>query len=221
MNEFGLRSADIFVTPHGDLSADLGAPVPRAEARCRLKLGEEQLALIFGAIEPYKGIEPVIEWWRNNRPPATLAVVGRPVNAEYGDHIVGQAAATSNVLCRPDWLDNEALRLWLSAADLAVFNYAEIFTSGAACLARSYGLPILMPARHETIDLDEPTPRVRRFGDMNSDFGTELAAALHQAPDFASAAVWRAATGWDRVAEQTIAGYSHAMRIGACAGSRG
>ena len=140
VDEFGLRSADIIVTPHGDLSADLGAPVPRAEARRRLKLGGEKLALIFGAIAPYKGIEPVIEWWRNNRPPATLAVVGRPLNAEYGDHIAGQAAAASNVLCRPDWLDNEALRLWLSAADLAVFNYAEIFTSGAACLARSYGL---------------------------------------------------------------------------------
>ena len=51
----------------------------------------------------------------------------------------------------------------LSAADAAVFNYRTIFTSGAAALARSWGVPILIPSRLATVALDEPAPTVFRF----------------------------------------------------------
>jgi hypothetical protein len=43
------------------------------------------------------------------------------------------------------------------------------------------------------------------------DFGQALSAALAIAPDFAAAAVWRAACSWDVVARQTADAYVKAL----------
>ena len=69
------------------------------------------------------------------------------------------------------------LREWLSAADAVLFNYRAIFTSGAACLARSYGVPMLMPRRLQTVELDEPSPLVFRF-DLDGDLRRKAGAGV-------------------------------------------
>jgi hypothetical protein len=103
------------------------------------------------------------------------------------------------------------LRLWLSAADVTIFNYHHIFTSGAANLARSFGIPIVLPKRLDTVVLGEPTPYVRRFTNFATDFAEQLTAALAVQPDFAAAASWREASNWDTVARLTADGYRYAV----------
>src|SRR5262249_51883035 len=156
-----------------------------------LRLGPEKIALIFGTVEPYKGLEEVIAWWRSAQPNVRLAIVGRPKTAEYGAQITSKIGQDRNVIHCFGWLSNEILRLWLSAANVIVFNYREVFTSGAACLARSFGIPILLPSRLDTVDLGEPTEYVRRFHDFATDFEQQLALALTVRPDFAAAVSWR------------------------------
>jgi beta-1,4-mannosyltransferase len=105
------------------------------------------------------------------------------------------------------WQSDEALKRWLAAADCVLFHYRAIFTSGAACLARSLGIPILIPRRLDTVDLAEPHPLVFRFDTMEEDFRTALEAALAVRPDYAAAAAWREETAWSQVAEQTAQVY--------------
>jgi beta-1,4-mannosyltransferase len=207
---FDLAAEKIRVIPHGDLSVTLGAPVPQAEARAQLGLGGGKLALIFGAVEPYKGQEEVIAWWKKERPGVTLAIVGNPITSDYAAHVDAVIGSADDIIAKFGWLPDDQLRLWLSAADVAIFNYREIFTSGAANLARSWGLPMLLPTRLDTVTLDEPTPFVRRFADF-SDFGAQLRAVLEVPPDFAAAANWRSACSWDEVARLTVEGYRLAM----------
>lgn len=196
------------VIPHGDLSASLGALPGGAEARAALGLKrEERVCLMFGTVEPYKGIEPVLDWWRKGRPPATLALVGKPLSPAYGREIAARAAHMGGVRLELGWQPEEALKQWLAAADCVLFNYRTIFTSGAACLARSLGLPILLPHRLDTIDLAEPHPLVFRFGELEGDFEHALERALAARADFAGAAPWRAATAWSRIAAETARVY--------------
>jgi len=209
---FGLPPEKVCVIPHGDLSVTLGAPVSQGEARTALSLGAGKLALIFGAVEPYKGQEEVIRWWKEHRPPATLAIVGKPESPEYAAHLESLIGDTPGIVTRFGWLSDEQLRLWLGAADAAIFNYREIFTSGAANLARSWGLPMLLPARLDTVTLGEPTPTVRRFTDF-ADFGARLREALEIPADFGAAAGWRQECSWDEVARVTAEAYrSHCQR---------
>ena len=211
VREFALAAEKVCVIPHGDLSVTLGAPISQSEARASLGVGGEKIAVMFGAVEPYKGQDEVIAWWRRSQPDATLAIVGNPITPEYGAQLLGLIGDAKNIVTRFAWLPDEQLRLWLCAADCAVFNYRQIFTSGAANLARSWGLPILLPTRLDTIVLDEPTPFVHRFAGFDTDFEAKLRAALAITADFAAAAPWREACSWDEVARLTADGYRSAI----------
>lgn len=214
---FGLDPSLVRVVPHGDLSVAMRPPVSQAEARNQLGLGHGKLALMFGTVQPYKGLEDIIAWWRQARPPVRLAVVGKPASDTYAAHILRCMGNTSQIISRFEFLSDEALGLWLSAADVIISNYREIFTSGAASLARSFGVPLLLPRRLDTIELNEPTPYVRRFTDLSTDFRHQLEAALSVPPDFAAAAPWREACNWDRIADLTIEGYRAALDRRQCA----
>lgn len=214
---FGLDPSLVRVVPHGDLSVAMAHPVSQAEARKQLGLVAGKLALMFGTVQPYKGLEDVIAWWREAQPPVRLAIVGRPASDEYAAQISRSIGDTSAIMSRLEFLSDDALRLWLCAADVVISNYREIFTSGAASLARSYGVPLMLPRRLDTVDLDEPTPYVRRFTDFATDFSAEFDAALSTPPDFAAAASWRHACNWDRIAELTMDGYRCALERKKCA----
>lgn len=209
--EFDLNPQRVVVIPHGDLSVVMGNPVAPAEARKSLALPDGKIALMFGAIEPYKGQEELIRWWRKARPDASLAIVGLPISPEYGSGIQQLAGDDPRIIVRAGWLADDQLRLWLSAADVIIFNYREIFTSGAANLARSWGTPMLLPDRLETVILDEPSPFVHRFSSFTGDFGAKLQEALRVPPDFAAARDWRKSRTWDQVAAITMDGYRMAL----------
>jgi hypothetical protein len=210
---YGLRAENIRIIPHGDLSVVMPPPLGQAEARARLGLPAGPLCLMFGAVEPYKGQEEVLAWWRNAQPDAMLVVAGKPNTPEYGETIRRAAEGLPRVALHFQWLADPELALFLSAADVALFNYRTIFTSGAASLARSWGLPVLLPARLDTVGLAEPDPRVWRFDRLETDFAEKLAGVLSIAPDYAAAASWREETAWPRVAELTAAGYREALGL--------
>lgn len=208
---FGLAPERIRIIPHGDLSVTLGAPVSSTEARASLGLQAQKVALIFGAVEPYKGQEEVIEWWKQAKPEATLVIAGKPHTEEYRTHITKLTDGVPNIITHFGWLDDAQLKLWLCAANVTIFNYRQIFTSGAANLARSWGLPMLLPKRLDTVALDEPSPFVHRFERLDSDFAAKLDEALRIPSDFSAAAQWRANCTWDTVARLTADGYRMAL----------
>jgi glycosyltransferase involved in cell wall biosynthesis len=211
ISRFGTDEPKIHVIPHGDLSVVVGTPVTRDEARRELGLGPQKVCLIFGALEPYKGVEEVLAYWRKTMPAAELIIAGKPRTEKYGDELRAVAAGVPKVSLRFGWLDDSQLRLWLSAANCVLFNYRQIFTSGAACLARSWGVPILLPTRLATVALEEPSPLVFRFGSFDEDFAPQLARALETPADYPAATPWREHTSWDRVAVATKVAYERAV----------
>ena len=208
---YRLAAEKIRVIPHGDLSVVLPAPMPREKARAQLGLAPGPLLLMFGAVEPYKGQEEILAWWKTARPAAQLVIAGKPHTPDYAATITRAADGVPGVTLRFGWLDDAALALWLSAADCALFNYRTIFTSGAAALARSWGVPILIPSRLATVALDEPAPTIFRFDRPDTDLGDKLRAALATPSDYTAATAWRAQTAWPRVAALTAAGYRTAL----------
>lgn len=210
ISELAAQESKIRVVPHGDLSGIFGAPVLRDEAVRSLGVGSAPFALMFGAVDQYKSYEDIIRWWQKNKPTLNLAIVGKPRTPEYGDHLKALIGKAPSIITSFEWLSDAQLRLWLSAASLVIFNYRDILTSGAACLARSYGIPIVLPKRLSSVDLGEPTPYVRRFSNLDSDFGQQIEMALAVEPDFAAAADWRDTCSWDRVARLTAEAYSDA-----------
>ncbi len=206
-----LTAERIRVVPHGDLSGALPPPVPRAEARARCGLGTGPVVLVFGAIEPYKGVEEILEQWRQTPPEVELVIAGKAITPEYEAVIREAAAGIPNVTLHLERLSDAEVACWLSAVDAVLFNYRAIFTSGAASLARSWGVPILFPERFTTVDLGEPSPFVSRYADFGRAFSLALGRALSTPPSFAAAADWRASIRWSGIAATTATAYRDAV----------
>jgi glycosyltransferase involved in cell wall biosynthesis len=215
VQEFRLLPQRIHVIPVGDLSARFGPLLDRRSARAELGLGDERVCLMFGAIEPYKGIEEVIHFWDSQRPDAILIIVGKALDQHYAMSLRQMADGIDNVQLQFGWLSDVDLRKWLGATDCVLFNYHTIFTSGAACLTRSLGIPMVLPQRLDTLDLDEPHSSVVRFESFGIDFVSKLQEALSHGSDYAAAADWRRATAWPRIAAMTAEAYREATGVDA------
>ena len=209
---FGRFGNKCVVIPHGDLSTAYGPLLARSEARRQLGLGDEKLCLVFGRLSANKGVEELIEFWRRERPDAILAVVGSLKAPEYGRALDALAQGVPKIITSYDFQSNEQLKLWFSAADCVAINYGRIYTSGVACLARSYGLPVLLSTRHHTIDLQEPHPSVFRFDRVDTNFAEKLRAALRYTPSYANAEEWRESSAWEGVAAKTREVYDHVIK---------
>lgn len=205
--DFDVDPAKCVLIPHGDLSADLGNPVPRNEARATLNLDSRPVVLMFGRIEPYKGIEPVMAWWKQHRPEARLFIVGELGVAGYDRVLAPLAGSCENIQITFRRLNDSELNLWLSAVDGVLFNYRRIFTSGAASLARSWGVPVLLPSHLKTVELGEPSPYVVRFHSLEENFSSTLDSALSQPSNFAAAQGWRDHISWPGIARKTTETY--------------
>jgi glycosyltransferase involved in cell wall biosynthesis len=211
---FGVAPKKCWIIPYGDHAFEWGPPLDRAAARQKLGLPlDKKVCLVFGTVSPYKGSDDVLEYWVREKMEDLLVIAGPVLNETYAEKLRGIAAGSNNVDLRltKEWLKDPDLHLWLSAVDCSIFNYREIFTSGAASLARSMGVPILIPERLQAADLHEPHPLVFRFDRLETDFNQKLVAALNTDPDFEAARKWREETSWEKVAQITKQAYEQSI----------
>ncbi len=203
---FGVSSEKCFVIPYGDHADGWGHPLKRSDARSQLGLDQKRkLCLIFGTVSPYKGSDEVVKYWIQNSPDAQLIIAGPVINQEYANLLKNLSGQSPDVELRisDQWMTDEDLHKWLSAVDCTIFNYRDIFTSGAAALARSMGVPILIPQRLQAADLHEPHRLVHRFDSLDAGFDKHLKAALAQSSAYDDAEQWRKKTSWKEVARIT------------------
>jgi glycosyltransferase involved in cell wall biosynthesis len=210
IDAFSVVNERVHVIPFGNHAATWGKPQSREAARAALGLPiDEKVCLVFGTVSPYKGTDELVRFWAQAGLPHRLVIVGPIVSDVFAESLtkLAQGCPTIDLRLTREWLSESTLRAWLSASDCVIFNYREIFTSGAAALARSYGVPLLIPYRLTFADLHEPHPHVFRFHALDDEFKAKLERALATPSDYDLASDWRQKTGWDRVAEITASVY--------------
>jgi glycosyltransferase involved in cell wall biosynthesis len=135
------------VIPHG---VEQRSTPARAEARADLGLDDRVVALCFGFLAPYKGLEQVLEAGRLAGPEDVLVVAAggaHPRLAAAGD---GYATDLEARYAGPGarftgWVREDDVARWFAAADVAVFAYPAPFSSsGALALAFAHGTPVLL-----------------------------------------------------------------------------
>jgi glycosyltransferase involved in cell wall biosynthesis len=139
-DEAGVDPAKVHVIAHGafqELAAVEPAELPFARP-------DGPLALCFGLMRPYKGIDVLVEAWKRARLPsgAQLWIVGRPRMDVSGL----QAGSPPSVRWLTRFVSDAELSALFRAADLAVLPYREIDQSGVLFTALAFGTPLLLTA---------------------------------------------------------------------------
>ncbi len=151
-DEAGVDPEKVHVIPHGvfhELAALDPAPLPAEgpgppQAASRAARRRGPIALCFGLMRPYKGLDVLLEAWRRADLPsgAELWMVGRP----RMDVSALRAASPPGVRWVTRFVSDAELAALFRAADLAVLPYREIDQSGVLYTALAFGTPLLLTA---------------------------------------------------------------------------
>ncbi|XZF64085.1 MAG: glycosyltransferase [Gloeotrichia echinulata DVL01] len=137
------------VIPHGHYREIYHSAIDKIAARKILELPlSGHIYLNLGMLRPYKGIERLLQVWQENRnflPDSTLLIAGHVLDKVYGQKLAKQAQKTEGVILHTDFIEDEKIHLFFSAADVVVLPFERILTSGSLILAMSYGKPIIAP----------------------------------------------------------------------------
>lgn len=133
------------VVPHG---VETPATPARADARRRLRLGDEFVALCFGFLAPYKGLETALDAARFAGDAVHLVVAGgehprlaATAAGSYGDELRRRHPGARFT----GYVDDGDVADWFAAADVALLPYPRPFSaSGVLALALAHRTPVLL-----------------------------------------------------------------------------
>jgi glycosyltransferase involved in cell wall biosynthesis len=152
----------VVAIPHPSYVGVYPRRIDRAEARERLGVPEGKRVVAFiGQIRAYKGVTTLLQALDSIEDPEAdqyhLLLAGRVRGDELKaiESALPKRISTTYV---PEFIDDNDLNLWYSAADVAVLPYTRILNSGSLHLAASYGCPVVMPGEKHLVDEfgDEP-----------------------------------------------------------------
>lgn len=176
-----------FVCPHPDFPMK---QMPRNEAidhlnrefDCGLQ-SDHKVLLMFGNISQYKQQKEVAKIVTDLEDSCRLIIAG-PVKKGHHDlykELNQLREQTNRLILIPSFIDEEQVPWFFNAADICVFNYREILSSGGIHLAKSYKKRIIAPDMGCNSTLRNH-PGIKLFGlkdDLKDLIKQELAGIKH------------------------------------------
>ncbi|MBR9802982.1 glycosyltransferase family 4 protein [bacterium] len=102
--------------------------------------------LFFGRIAPYKGIEPMIAAFRElTSPRVRLLIVGNPTTQDFANQIELLASQDDRIHLHSGYVDDRNLPSWFAIADVVLFPFQNILTSGSLILAMGFAKACIVP----------------------------------------------------------------------------
>ena len=122
---------------------NFGAPLPKAGARKSLGISAKKVILYFGFVRKYKGLMVLIEAMKDLKDVYLLAV-GEFYDDEPGYRKkVRELGLSSRVQFVADYVPNERVKLYFSAADAVVLPYLSATQSGIVQIAYNFNKPVI------------------------------------------------------------------------------
>ena len=155
---FALDLAKIVVSRHGNYLGVYPDFIGRDAARRTLGIAPGDDVIVFsGQVRPYKGVEALIAEVRTlltERPQARLYIIGEmkaDILAALPRPLTPAERARIHILAR--FVEDTELQVFFRAADVAVYPYKKILTSGSLLLALGFGVPVVIPQVGMTRDV--------------------------------------------------------------------
>ena len=210
--------------PHGnfvDLSSKFRKPKLATKVDLEIDV-EHPLILIFGTIKTNKRLDWAIKAMFiicQTFPAAQLMIAGKPRGQDISPlkDLIADLELTDNIIWCLEFIPDDDLYTYISAADVVLFPYEWIYQSGALLLAMSFAKPVIATAvgnNVETIDHektgflvppDEPEAIAYYIQKIISDkaYAEELGQAAYE--------YVATELSWERIAQLTVSAYSKTL----------
>jgi|694.fasta_scaffold30013_4 beta-1,4-mannosyltransferase len=144
--EFKMLSERILVLPHPGYCGHYPDTISREEARSRFGYVEDERVFLFlGRIQPYKGIFDLLEAFSSLPQNCRLLIAGSPSDEATTERLREAATHDPRIQFHPGHVEQEQVQWFFRAADVVVFPFRKILTSGSVMLAMSFGMPLILP----------------------------------------------------------------------------
>jgi beta-1,4-mannosyltransferase len=149
------RNVPITVIPHGHYRDAYPDTISPAEARASLDLEDDALVIGWvGAIRNYKNVDGLMtafcevaqRGWR-------LLLAGEAVEQPLHEQLLKRARQDARIRYHPSWVPAQLMQRYLKASDVIVLPYHAIWNSGAALLALSFNVPVVLPRSSTMLEL--------------------------------------------------------------------
>ena len=135
------------VLPEGSYVGYYPNEISQAESRQQLGFPSTGFVLLsLGSIRPYKGIDQLIEAFRQiDNPNWRLVIAGAAHDAAYLARIRAQAQPDSRISIRGEMIPEAELQTYYNACDVVVLPFQQVENSGSAILAMGFAKPVVAP----------------------------------------------------------------------------
>ncbi len=131
--------------PH-PLYTHFGEKLPREEAIRALGLEPARKTLLFfGLIREYKGLDILLEAFRDLPEDYQLVIAGEPYGSfDKYQQIIDSLPGKDRIRVFPDYIRDSEVKRYFSAADLAVLPYRSATQSGVSAVSYHFDVPMLV-----------------------------------------------------------------------------
>lgn len=122
-----------------------GQKIERDEARRRLKIfGNKKTLLFFGFIRDYKGLDILIKAFDLLDDSYQLIIAGETYGSfEKYQQLIDPTKNKKQIFVFNDYIKNEEVPVFFSAADVCILPYKEATQSGIAAISYHFDLPLI------------------------------------------------------------------------------
>lgn len=145
---FKVPADQVHVVPSGNLDDFRGTVICKAEARRRLGVPlDARVALFFGLIKSYKGLDVLLRAFalaRPRLPNSKLVVAGQPnMPFEGFQTLIDNLGLHDDILLDLRFVPHTEMKVHFTAADVVVLPYVETSQSAVLLTAYTFGRPVI------------------------------------------------------------------------------
>ena len=149
MKRLGLDTENCRIIPHGNYQSAYPNNISDANARKALHIPQSaKVIAFFGRVEPYKGVPELLRVYKElaqTHKDMYLLIAGKCFDSKL-QHLLSEAANEyERIQFHDGYIEDDKIQTFLNAADICVYPFSEITTSGSILLASSFGKPIIAP----------------------------------------------------------------------------
>lgn len=217
MKKYFINTDNIHLIPHGNYIGVYPNIISKQKARAKLKINKNDFVfLFFGRIEPYKGVENLLKVFsRLNHPKTKLVIAGKCTNPRL-KKILSTYQSLPKLMIINQFIPDKDVQLYFNAADIAVYPFKKVTSSGSVMLALSFGKSVIYPNTGNLKDLPNNIGYTYELDEPNG-LKKCLSKAIGKKENLqimnSNAFTYAKKSSWDNIATETIRVYSGLINL--------